>query len=123
ALVMSLGCMTKAHMRITSLADDGTATDDGDDDNGVEIAVDWSVRCGTEFPELADDAEISIPDNLVPAGGTIIMAEIRYPYSSPIGFFFNEEKMLSDTFYLRPRRVDSISHDDSTGTLTCGYTP
>ena len=122
-MIMQPNDMTKAHMRVTSLFDDGTATDDGDDDNGVEIAVDWSIRCGTEFSTLTEDSEVSIPDNLVPAGGTIIMAEIKYPYSSPIGFFFSEDKMLSDTFYLRPRRVDRITHDDTTGTLTCGYTP
>lgn len=121
-MIMQPNDMTKAHMRITSLKNDGTATDDGDDTNGVEVAVAWSDVCGTEFSTLDEDTEVSIPDNLVPAGGTIIMAEIKYPYSSPIGFFFKEDKMLSDTFYLRPRRVDSISRDTSAGTLTCGYT-
>ncbi|MEO1553716.1 MAG: TadE/TadG family type IV pilus assembly protein [Pseudomonadota bacterium] len=119
-MVMQPSDMSKADMRITSLTDDGTDTDSSD---GVDVKVVWSDGCGNLSAHVAD-AVVTIPANLVPSGGTIIMAEIEYPYDSPIGFFFQSQKMLTDKFYLRPRRVDSITRDTSSATLVkCGYTP
>jgi len=110
-MVMQPSDMSAADMRITSLIDDGT-----------DVVVVWSDNCG-DMAELLPDAKVDIPDNLIPSGGTLIMAEIEYPYTSPIGFFFQGSKTLSDTFYLRPRRVDSITRDSSANSLTCGFVP
>lgn len=121
-MLMQPNDISKAHMRITSVTNDPTE-DDGDATNGTEVTVVWSDGCGTNLSAHSVDDVLSIPDNLVPSGGTLVMAEIQYPYNSPIGFFFSAEKILSDTFYLRPRRVDSITRDSSAGSVTCGYTP
>jgi Flp pilus assembly pilin Flp len=110
-MVMQPEDMAKANMRITNLVEDeGT------------VKVVWSDACGTLVAYSEDDVISDLPDNLIPTDGTLIMAEINFPFNSPIGFFFQNSKSLSDTFYLRPRRVDSISRDDSTGSVTCGYT-
>ena len=120
-MVMQPNDMTKANMRITSLIDDGTITQTpGAAD--MQVKVVWSDKCGT-MATLAADEVVTIPQGLIPSGGTLIMAEIQYPYTSPIGFFFSGTKDLTDRFYLRPRRVDSITRDSSTGTVTCGFTP
>jgi len=112
-MVMQPSDMTAANMRISSLTYDGT-----------DVTVVWSDECGDlSGNALAPDDTVVIPANLIPSGGTLIMAEIEYPFTSPIGFFFENSKTLSDTFYLRPRRVDSITRDSSTGSLTCGFTP
>ena len=118
-MVMQPSDMSKADMRVTSLIDDGT---DADSSDGIDAKVVWSDACGS-LSALATDATVTIPANLVPTNGTIIMAEIEYPFDSPIGFFFQNQKDLTDKFYLRPRRVDSITRDTSTGTVTCGFTP
>ena len=101
--------MTGARIRVTSLYDD-----DGD------AKVAWSDGCN--LAAYADDQEITIPANLLPEDGTLIMAEIEYDYNSNIGYFFSTAKQLSDTFYLRPRRVDEITRDRSDGAFSCAYT-
>ncbi|MEM7459341.1 MAG: TadE/TadG family type IV pilus assembly protein [Pseudomonadota bacterium] len=118
-MVMQPSDISKADMRVTSLLNDDTDTDTSD---GVDTKVVWSDGCGN-LTALAADSVVTIPANLVPANGTIIMAEIEYPFNSPIGFFFQTEKDLTDKFYLRPRRVDSITRDASAGSVTCGFTP
>ncbi len=110
-MVMQPSDMSLADMRITSLKEDG-----GD------VKVAWSDKCGSMTAYNVDDP-VTIPANLIPTNGTLIMAEIEYPYNSTIGFFFSGTKTLSDTFYLRPRRVDEITRDTSSGTVTCGFTP
>ena len=118
-MVMQPSDMSQADMRVTSLIDDGTDTDSSD---GINAKVVWSDGCGN-LTAYAVDATVTIPANLVPSGGTIIMAEMSYPYNSPIGFFFKNQKDLTDKFFLRPRRVDSITRDTATGSVTCGFTP
>lgn len=107
-MVMQPNDMTGARMRITSLYED-----DGD------VKVDWSDGCN--LSPYSDDQQITIPNNLIPEDGTIIMAEIEYDYNSNIGYFFTSSKALSDTFYLRPRRVDSITRDRADGAFTCAF--
>ena len=120
-MVMQPNDISLASMRITSLENDGSDTTPSD--GTTDSVVVWSDRCGTGLNALAADDIVQVPDDLIPAGGTLIMAEIQFPYTSPIGFFFSSAKTLSDTFYLRPRRVDSITRDSSAGSLTCGYIP
>jgi Flp pilus assembly protein TadG len=110
-MVMQPNDMSKAKMRITSLVED----------NG-DIEVAWSDSCGG-MANWSPGRAVTIPANLIPEDGTLIMAEIEYPFNSAIGYFFQNEKTLSDTFYLRPRRVDAITRDTSTGSVTCGFTP
>lgn len=107
-MVMQPNDMTGARIRITSLYEDS-----GD------VKVAWSDGCNKSA--YAVDQLITIPNNLIPTDGTLIMAEIEYDYVSNIGYFFSSAKQLSDTFYLRPRRVDSISRDRSDGSFSCAY--
>jgi len=122
-MLMQPNDMAKANMRITSIINDPNDSD-GDDTNGIEMRVLWSDSCGTTLSEYAtDDILNDVPPDLVPVGETLILAEIEYPYKSPIEFFFAGEKQLTDKFYLRPRRVSSITRDDSSPTNhSCGYT-
>ena len=107
-MVMQPNDMTGARIRVTSLYED-----DGD------AKVAWSDGCN--LTPYADDQEVTIPANLIPEDGTLIMAEIEYDYNSNIGYFFSSSKELSDTFYLRPRRVDEITRDRSDGSFSCAY--
>jgi len=108
-MVMQPNDMTGARMRVTSLYEDSG-----------QVKVAWSDGCNlTPYP---DDQVVSIPNNLIPTAGTIVMAEIEYDYVSGIGYFFSSSKQLSDKFYLRPRRVDSITRDRTAGSFACAYT-
>ena len=107
-MVMQPNDMTGARMRVTSLYED-----DGD------IKVAWSDGCN--LTAYAADQKITIPANLIPEDGTLIMSEIEYDYNSSIGYFFTTSKQLSDKFYLRPRRVDSITRDRSGGSWSCAF--
>ncbi len=107
-MVMQPNDMTKSRMRISSLYEDS---------GNVKVA--WSDGCN--LTALPADQIVTIPANLIPTGGTIIMAEIEFDYNSDIGFFFQSSKTLTDKFYLRPRRVDSIARDRSDGAFTCAY--
>lgn len=108
-MVMQPNDMTGARMRVSSLYEDSG-----------QVKVAWSDGCNLT-PYSADEVVI-IPANLIPTAGTIIMAEIEYDYTSGIGYFFSSSKKLSDKFYLRPRRVDSITRDRTAGSFTCAYT-
>lgn len=114
-MIMQPNDISSASMRVTSLRNDGTDTDAS---GTTDTLVVWSDRCGTGMAALAEDAVVQVPDDLIPAGGTLIMAEISFPYTSPLEFSFTS-KTLTDKFYLRPRRVDSITRDTATGTVAC----
>lgn len=88
-----------ARMRVSSLRED----------NG-QIRVDWSDGCN--LPAYSDNQVITVPNNLVPTGGSVIFAEIEYDYTSKIGGLFTNKQTLKDKFYLRPRRVDLISRQE-----------
>ncbi len=108
-MVMQPNDLVGARIRISSLYEDSG-----------QVKVAWSDGCNlTAYP---DDQLMTIPNNLIPTDGTIIMAEIEYDYNSGIGYFFSSSKTLTDKFYLRPRRVDSITRDRSDGTFSCAYT-
>jgi len=101
--------ITAARLRISSLKEDSG-----------KVVIDWSDGCNlTPYP---DDQEMTVPNNLVPAGGSVILAEIEYDYESTIGGFFTGKQTLKDRFYLRPRRVDLVVRQKDGGAFTCKHT-
>jgi len=64
--------------------------------------VDWSDAFGTALPH-AKDAILDVPDDIIMANGSVIVAEVAYPYESPLSYFLIGEVILSDVFYARPR--------------------
>lgn len=89
--------ITNARLRISSLVDTG----------GV-IVVDWSDANENWTPH-AQGTPMTVPADLVPAGGSVIYAEVEYDYSSDIGYVIDNTRVLKDEFYLRPRRVNVVS--------------
>ena len=41
-------------------------------------------------------------------GESVVMSEVTYSYQSTLGYFLPNARTLSETFYLRPRRVDVV---------------
>ena len=93
-----------ANLRITSLVDSG--------DGHPKVA--WSDAYN--LTALAPGTSVAVEPGIVPSPGSVIMAEVYYNYKSPFGYVLQTERTGSDTFYLRPRRVNEINrtHDKNT---------
>ncbi|MEX1249574.1 MAG: TadE/TadG family type IV pilus assembly protein [Hyphomonas sp.] len=101
AVTMQPYSVLNASIRITSVVDNG----DG------QTRVSWSD--GYQMSAYAEDAVITVPEGLVTSPGSVIIAEVEFEYESPVGFVLDTSRTLTDTFYLRPRRVTQIGrvHD------------
>ena len=73
---------------------------EADEDN--ETKVGWS--CAYHGSKRAEGSEITIPGGLTQPFSSIIMAEVEYSYTSPIGDIISGGMNFTETFYLRPRR-------------------
>jgi Flp pilus assembly protein TadG len=92
-----------ARMRITSLVDNG--------DGSPTVA--WSE--GHNFEGYAVGSTLTVPAGVVPSPGSVIIAEVEFDYEGTFAVAFENERTLSDKFYLRPRRVTNIPRDGSGG--------
>lgn len=91
---------TQIQMRLTSVAPTGSA-------RNPNPRVVWSDGRHTTARAVGSSVE-GLPDDLVPLGGSIIVAEVTYDYSSGLDFLPAAERTLTDRFYLRPRRTNQI---------------
>ena len=104
-----------AQMRLSSLVAD----------NNGQVTVEWSDGCNTT-PRADGSSVGDLPQGIVPAGGSIILAEVMYEYDSLVNFLTDGENgraisdvTLDDRFYLRPRRTEVIERDDTVGQRPC----
>jgi hypothetical protein len=51
----------------------------------------------------------AFPSTLMAAGDSVIMADVKYAYSSPLKMTLPSALNFSDTFYLKPRRSTSVA--------------
>ena len=72
------------------------------------------------MPEYTVDQVLTVPANIIQEDGSVILAEIEYDYESKIGGLFTTKQTLTDRFYLRPRRVDLVSRNE-TSPFTCDH--
>lgn len=54
------------------------------------------------------NSTVNVPTGLIAVGGSVIFAEVEYRYESPVGKLLVGPVTLTDSFYMRPRRVDVI---------------
>ena len=81
---------------ITSAVDDGKGG----------AVVDWSkANAGT--PRTAGSA-VTIPTGLISTGGSVILVEVTYDYSTPSNYLISLPLAMSNTFYSHPRRVPQV---------------
>ena len=87
---------SETRMRITSIVDNG---------NGQK-RVAWSD--GHKMDPRPVNSIVEVPDGIVPQPGSVILTEIEYDYEGGVSMVIDTSLTLSDTFYLRPRRVPNI---------------
>lgn len=84
---------SRATIRITSLTADSS-----------NIArVDWSNAQGTSV--RGTGSTVTLPTGLITSGLSVVMAEVTYSYEADYGIFTSEPSVITETFYLKPRRV------------------
>ncbi len=70
--------------------------------------VGWSCARGGGSAKTTG-ASVTLPAGLMTANSSVIMAEITYNYTSPTTQFITGTKVMSNTFYTKPRRVSKIT--------------
>jgi len=71
-----------------------------DEDNNTTVG--WS--CAHNGAAYADDSSFTLPNGLTQPFSSIVVAEVTYSYTPPIGEFISGSILMTETFYLRPRR-------------------
>jgi Flp pilus assembly protein TadG len=74
-----------------------------------KTTVDWS--CAHNGSAYADDAAYILPDGLTQPFSSIIVAEVSYSYTPPVGEFITGSINLTQKFFLRPRRSLTVEWD------------
>ena len=77
------------------------------DAGGGTVRVAWSDASNAS--PRAVGSVVGIPAGLVGVGGSVVLAEVTYSYSSPTGHLIIGVVPLSDKFYLHPRRIAQIA--------------
>lgn len=71
-----------------------------DENNDTTVA--WS--CAMNGSPHGEGSNFSLPSGLTQPFSSVIVAEVTYNYTSPIGEYLTSGITMSETFYLRPRR-------------------
>ena len=86
---------------ITSLIDNGTG--------GGRVA--WS--CAQNATARTVNSNISVPTGVITTGGSVILAEVTYPYTSTVAKYLASSTNMTTSFYARPRRSTTITGPSS----------
>jgi Flp pilus assembly protein TadG len=92
---------TSLKITITSLVDNGRG-------GGT---VQWSDA--QNATARAVGATVTVPTGVITTGGTVILAEVAYPYSSPVTDYITGTPSITEVFYERPRRTGAITRSAS----------
>ncbi|MDO1558979.1 pilus assembly protein [Brevundimonas sp. 2R-24] len=86
-------------------------------DNQRRAKVDWSR--GSGLSARAAGSTVTLPDDMITTnnnspkvlniGDSILMTEVEYDYDSPVDYVMPALTRFTQTYYLRPRRSDSIT--------------
>lgn len=87
----------KLGMRVTSVTANAA---------GV-VTVDWSCVGGTGLTEKSGGWS-GIPAGLIAANQSLVIAETRYPYDSPIKKYLPNTLTFTNIYYLRPRKIATV---------------
>jgi len=68
--------------------------------------VNWSRGRGMDPREPA--STITLPDELIADGESVVVSEATYDYDSPVDYLMPTVTQFSHIYYLRPRTVDEV---------------
>ncbi len=73
--------------------------------------VAWSEGSGLT-PLVKNSTINTIPASVISANQSVIMSEVQYSYTSPIGYILKGAVPLNSIYYLRPRLSDTVVCSD-----------
>jgi Flp pilus assembly protein TadG len=88
---------TPARIIITSVIDDGKG--------GGKVA--WSDAYNGTAHTVG--AAMTVPTGLITTGGSVVVSEVTYTYTTPSAYLVKIPVTMSNTFYSHPRRVAQIA--------------
>ena len=94
---------SRASMRVSSLYLDGST-----------VRVRWSDVSGTGMTAYTVDQALTVDPAMIKTGESVIMSEVEFDHRSEIGFVIKTDKILSDRFFLKPRRGAEAVRDKTT---------
>jgi hypothetical protein len=81
-------------------------------DADSNVTVNWSYnRTGGE-PYPQDSAYDDLPDDLIEPRSSVVVSEVSYDYTPPVGHFIIGGITLSERFFLRPRKSLQVTKTD-----------
>ena len=92
---------TAAHIKVSSIIYDTVSK------SLTSGKVSWS--CAKRDTAKSEGDTVTLPDGLMTEGGSVIISEIVYDYSSPVSKLVVGAASMKNTFYTKPRRVMSIA--------------
>ena len=100
----------KPTIRITSVIDDGSGAAGEDHMTGKVAWTCTQSGTGTLTPSTrAVDDTVTLPQPIMTANGSIVIAEIAYNYASPTTKVITGPINFTNNFYAKPRRVLQIA--------------
>jgi Flp pilus assembly protein TadG len=87
-------------LRVSSLTADASGA----------VTVAWSQASG--MTALAKGASVTVPANVISAGGSAIMGESRYTYTSVFGQIMPQPVVFNEVYYLQPRISTTVTCTD-----------
>jgi len=88
---------TPAKIVITSVIDDGKG--------GGKVA--WSDAYNSTAHTVG--TSMTVPTGLITTGGSVVVSEVTYTYTTPSAYLVKIPVTMSNTFYSHPRRVSQIA--------------
>ena len=99
AIIMTPFPTTGLKMCVASITSDATGKD----------TVAWSRASASGMSTCpAQGTVLTVPVGVLPASQSVIMARASYAYASPIKLVMPRNITFQRTFYLRPRKVDTV---------------
>ena len=99
----------KPTIRLTSVIDDGSGAVGQNQLTGTVAWTCTQAGSGTLTPAaMTPGSTVTLPQALMTAGGSVIIAEIAYKYDSPTTKVITGTINFTNNFYTKPRRVLQI---------------
>ncbi|MFM1813600.1 MAG: hypothetical protein RLZ98_295 [Pseudomonadota bacterium] len=81
-------------------------------DDATNTRVCWSYNHNGGTNTYANNAQYDLPDGILEAGNSVIVAEVRYNYQPLIfNYFIENAFVLEEIFYLKPRLSKSVEYN------------
>ncbi|MEI9885298.1 MAG: TadE/TadG family type IV pilus assembly protein [Rhizomicrobium sp.] len=73
--------------------------------------VTWSDAQNTTA--RVPNTTVTVPSGVLASGGSVILTEVTYPYTSKVAKFLSSSTNMTSTFYARPRRSAAVTRSAS----------